>query len=206
MTLEPADDVLVGVCGPDGGLDVDTVRAVQVRIKMTFEAAHQICREKRVDLRLRRLRDEFAEARQRHAGGPPLIDDGGHARTHADHVGIESETARHILIDMAVGVDQAGQYQFAFGIDDVSGGAREYRLLQSCDAPVPDREITNAIDAARRTDDAAPFDQKVVTGGFHHLGLLPYRANRTTDRCRGMRSILRIFLYAVNMPTCGIRR
>jgi len=55
----------------------------------------------------------MAKARERHARRAALIDDRGHAGMHADHIGVEPETARHILVDVRMGVDQAWQHKLA---------------------------------------------------------------------------------------------
>ena len=44
VPFNPPDDVAVGVGGGHRGLDVDAVRAVQGRIKMSLKAAHEVGR------------------------------------------------------------------------------------------------------------------------------------------------------------------
>ncbi len=167
MALDASHDVAVGVGSAHRRIDIDALGAVEVRVVVPLEAADQIGRDEGVDAGLRLLGDEVAEARERHAGRPALIDQGGDARMHPHHVGIEAEPAADIFVAMRMGVDHAGQHQLAGDVDDLLGGARQDVGLHRRDAPVADRHIHHAVDTGRRTDDMAAAQQQIVGFFFH---------------------------------------
>ena len=162
MALDAADDIGVGLDGVDRRLDVDAVRAVEVRIKVSFEPADQIRRQERIDAGLRRVGDEMPEARQRHAGRSALIDHRGDAGMHADQVGIEAEAAADIAIDMGVGVDHAGKDDAPAQVDRLFGARRQNVLLHGGDLAVAHRDIHHAVHARGRADHMAAAQQQVI--------------------------------------------
>ena len=121
VALDAAHDVLVGVGRRHGGVDIDAGRAVEIGVVVAFKAADQIGRQEGKDLRLRLLDDEAAEAGQGHARRAALIDHGGDAGSHADHIRVQAEAAGDVLIDVGVGVDQARQHQLARNVDHLAG-------------------------------------------------------------------------------------
>src|ERR1700674_6068170 len=74
MGLDAANDVAVGFRRLHGGVDIHAVGTVKIGIVVSFQASHQIGREKGVSPRLGLLCDEVPEARQRHAGWSALVD------------------------------------------------------------------------------------------------------------------------------------
>ena len=135
---------------------------------MSFQSPHEIGREKGVNARCRLFRDEVAEPRQRHAGGAALIDNGGDAGAHADHVRVEAEAAGDVAVDVGVGVDHAGQHELAADIHHFGGRGGEDGLGHRGDAPVAHRDVADAVDAGSRADHAATAQEKVVPRGFDH--------------------------------------
>ena len=138
------------------------VGTVEVRVVMALEAADQISRQERIDLRLRRLDNEMAEARQRHARRAALVDQRGDAGAHADHVGVQAKAPGDILINVSVRVDQAGQHQLAGDVDHLARAGRQDRRFDCGDFAVADRNVANAIDAGGRTDDAPAAQKEIV--------------------------------------------
>jgi len=72
---------------------------------------------------------------------------------------VEPETARHILVDMSVGVEQARQHQFAPDVDDLVRGTRENAVLDCGDHDSAHAYVLSAIDPRRRTHDPATQDE-----------------------------------------------
>ena len=161
VRLDPADDILVGFRRRNGRGDIDAFRAVQLGIVMTLKAAHDIGGEKRDDARLRGLDDEMAKAGERHARRAALVDDRGHAGMHPDHVGVEPKTARHILVDMRMGVDQARQHKLARDVDDLVSGTRGNLVLDCGDHAVAHAYVPHAIDPRRRANDPAAAQDEI---------------------------------------------
>src|SRR3978361_377982 len=107
VRLNALDQIRVVLCRPHGGVDVDALRTIELRVVVPFNAAYQIGGQVGDDPRLGRLGDKLAKTRQRHAARPPLVNQGRDTRINTAHVWIESESAREILVDMRMGVDQA---------------------------------------------------------------------------------------------------
>ena len=160
--LMPRTMIEVGLGGVDRRLDVDAVRAVEVRIEMTFETADQIGRQERIDAGLRRVRDEMPEARQRHAGRAALVDQRGDAGMDADQIGIQTEAAADIAIDMGVGVDHARQDDASAKVDRLLGARGQNVLLDGGDLAVADRDIHHAVDARCGADHVSAAQQHVI--------------------------------------------
>ncbi len=161
MRLDAADQIAVRIRRLDGRIDIDAIRAVEIRIIMTFQTAHEIGRQKRIGARQRFFGDEVPKARQGHAGRTALIHQGCHARPHADHVGVHTETSRDILIDMRVGIDQAGQHDLAGDVDDFAGAGRQDVGLDGCDLAAANGDILQPVHAGRRIDDPSATQQQV---------------------------------------------
>jgi hypothetical protein len=121
----------------------------------------------------RGLDDVFAKTGKGQHRGPALVDHGGHAGMNADGVGVEAEAAADVAIDVGVGVDQAGQHQFAPDVDRLPGGTREVPAY--CRDPAfAHCHIENAVETLRRIDDAASPKQQIERRGLHdvHVGAL----------------------------------
>ena len=152
-------------------IDVDAVRAVEGRIEMPFEAAHEIGRQEGVDPRLRRLRDEMAEARQRHAGRAALVDHRGDAGMHADHVRVHAEPPADVTVDVGVRVDHARKHQPSANVDDLLGAGRQDVLLHGGDLAVADGDVHHAVDFGRGANDVSTAKQQVIGLVVGHGGL-----------------------------------
>jgi len=109
MCLDPLDQIAVGERGLDRAVDIDAVRAVQLGVIVSFHAADQIGRQKRIDAACGRLDDIAAEGREGHQAGAALIDQRRDAGSHADQIGVEPEAAGHVAKHMRVRIDQPGQ-------------------------------------------------------------------------------------------------
>ena len=177
VALDAAHDVFVGVRRLDGGVDVDAIGTVEIGVVMAFKAADQISRQERINLRLRLLDNEVPEARQRHARRAALVDHRGDAGAHADHVRVQAEAAGDVLINVSMGVDQAGQDQLAGDVDHLARAGRKDRGFDGGDAAVADRNVANAVDSGGRANDAPAAEEKVIGGLFGH-GTYPCSLSR----------------------------
>ena len=164
MRLDAANEVTVCDRRLHGGVDIDAIGTVEVRIVMSFQSSDQIGREESVGTRLRLLGNVVPEAGQGHAGGPALIDQRRDAGLDPDHVGIHAEAAGDILIDMGVGVDQPRQHDLAGHVDHFPCAARQDVGLHDGNLAVADGDILQAVDARRRIDDAASAQKQVEAG------------------------------------------
>ncbi len=168
MRLDAANEVEIGLRGFHGGVDVDAVGAIEVGVVMSFQAADQIGRQKGQRARFGRLGNEMPETGKRHAGRATLIDQRGHAGLDADHIGVHAEAPGDVLIDMGVGVDQAGQDDLAGDVDDLFGAGREDIGLHCGDLAVTDRYVFQAVDSGGRIDHAASAQEQVEAGIYGH--------------------------------------
>ena len=168
MRLDPAHDVLVRLRRRHGRGDVHALRAVELRIIMAFQPAHDIGGNEGQRARPGGLGDEMTEARQRHAGRAALIDHRGHAGMHADHVGVEAEAARHILVDLPMGVDHAGNDELAGDVDDLRARAGDDMVGDSGDLAAANADILDPVDARVRADHPAAAQDDIEFRGFAH--------------------------------------
>ncbi|MGC3988004.1 MAG: hypothetical protein QM777_26605 [Pseudorhodoferax sp.] len=105
--------------------------------------------------------------------GPALVDQRGHARAHAAQVGVHAEAARHALVDMAVGVDQARQHQLAAAVHALGVGRHRGTqvVADGGDAPVGHENVEYAVAAGAGVDHPAPLQNHAG----HLSCLLPVR-------------------------------
>src|SRR5262245_94804 len=94
---------------------------------MSEEAAHEVIRDEGIDAGGGRVLDEFSEALDGERGGAALVHDGGHPRTNADLVRVHPEVAGDVLVDVAVRVDHAGDYELVPRVDRASRPAHNPR-------------------------------------------------------------------------------
>ena len=73
------------------------------------------------------------------------------------------------MINVSVGVDQAGQDQLAGNVDHLGGAGRQDGLFDRRNAPVADRDVANAVDARRRANDTPAAQQKIIFRLFGHF-------------------------------------
>ncbi len=159
--LDPAHQVRVLARDLGRSLDVHLVRPVERGVEMAFKAADQIGGKEAEHAAFGWLGDERAKAGQGHAARTALIDDGGHAGFHANHVGSQAKAAGHVLIDVRVGVDHAGDDQLARDVDHLPRGGGGNGGLDRDDPVSGDRDIEASVAAARGIDHPAATQQQI---------------------------------------------
>ena len=148
--------------GADRRLHVHLFRAIQRRVQMAFQAADQIGGDEAQHAGFRRLDDEVAEARNGHAARAALVHHGGDAGPHAHHVGVQAEAAGHVLIDMRVGVDHAGDDDLARDVDHLRAPSSRGTIASIAAMPaVGDADIGDAVAARGRIDHPSAAQQQV---------------------------------------------
>jgi hypothetical protein len=95
------------------------------------------------------------------SGGTSLIDDRGDAGMHPDHVGLEPEAARDVLVDVGMRIDHSGKHQLARDIDDCASRASENSIFDRRDGSVADADVLDAVDARGRRDHPAAAQDEI---------------------------------------------
>ena len=162
MRLDAAHDVEVLLGDAHGVIDVDAVRAVEIGIEMTLKAADQVAGDEAQQSALRGFGQVVAEAAERHATRPALVDERGDAGTHADHVGVEAELAGDVFVDMGVGVDHAGGDDLAGEIDALARGGLRQVGRDGGDLAAGDGDVAAAVHAGCRIDQRSAREQDVI--------------------------------------------
>jgi len=117
--LEPDDDVAIGLDRRDDAIEIDGAHIHQLTDAI---AGHQPDRaeiEESVDVFLRRLDDEFAQADEIAFTGRACIDDGGDAARGAALFGLDRDIGAAIP-DMGVKIGPARRHPGAPGVDDLN--------------------------------------------------------------------------------------
>ena len=111
---------------------------------------------------LRRLHDEVAEAGQRHAARPALVDQGGDARAHAAHVGIQAEAAGDVAGRRGRACRSGRAAPACLG-SPCSPAHSTARMLSATAAtrPVRDSDVQHGIASQRRIDDPPALQNQV---------------------------------------------
>ena len=122
---------------------------------MAFHAADQVHGDEAQHTAFRRLDNEMTETRNGHAAWAALIHQRGDAGTHADHIGIQTEAAGHMLINMGVRVDHAGSDDLARDVQHLARRADRKCGFDCRDAFVANADIGDAIAPRCRIDHPA---------------------------------------------------
>jgi hypothetical protein len=106
----------------------------------------------------------MAKPGQRHAARTTLIHQRRDAGVNAAQVGIESEAAGHMFVDMGVRIDQAGQHQLSAAVDDVGAGRHGVGPDRG-DAAVCHPQVADGVKSRGRIDHPAAL-QKNISHNF----------------------------------------
>ena len=161
MGLDAAHEIGVFARHPHRVGNVELLRAIEVRVKVSLHAADQIGGDEAQHPGLRGLRDEMPEAGHRHAAGPALIDQRADARVDAAQVGLEAEFAGDVLIDVRMGVDQPGGHDTPGDVDHLGPGFGRDLRLDGRDAIAADADVEDTVAPGRRIDHPTALQNKI---------------------------------------------
>ena len=90
---------------------------MEIRVEVPLHAAHEIAGNVAERAAVGLVGEKVLEPTQRHAAGTALIHQGRDAGAHAHQIGIETEFASHMLVDMGMGVDEPRRDDLAGDVD-----------------------------------------------------------------------------------------
>jgi hypothetical protein len=92
---------------------------------------------------------------------------------HADHVGLEAESAGDVLVDVSVSVDEPRQDELIADVDDLAGVTSAEGRSHRGDPSRAHRDIERTVEVLGRVDDAATLEQEVVGSSAYGVLLGP---------------------------------